>query len=529
LSPCSNEDGVYTDWILIRRLATELEARLRGLRLADARSVEDGRPALILRGRDEALVLDPFAETPIVVFSAQPLATGEDPGYLRTMARLLRGMRVGRVGAVRGERVMTIDLGARSRFGLGDDYLLVVELIPRFGNVVLLKDQIVVAAAKQFGPAENERRTILVGMPYAPPPPREATLPRLLREARTDDERAELLSSAEAAAERTDPLFVYRREGAIAQAHVVRLQHDPSLAESREPSLLAILHEIDERRRDRRESGLLDRRRTALRRRIERRRVTLASERTRLLARRDDYAQRERLRTAGEMLYAFAHLVPPGAAHYVPPAEPSRGIELDPTLDAKGNAAAIFARYRKLSDGAPHVARRLEQINGALAQLEELDWQLEIAEGAAISEIADSFAPAVHRRARPARRRTGLRFTLPSGARLCIGRTPLENAEVTFRIARPSDLWFHVRQFPGAHVVLQRAGGAEVDESELEAAAAAAAFHSRARDADRVAIDYVERKWVRKQRDAPEGRVWYTHARTLFVRPRDPAGYLASP
>ena len=90
---------------------------------------------------------------------------------------------------------------------------------------------------------------------------------------------------------------------------------------------------------------------------------------------------------------------------------------------------------------------------------------------------------------------------------------------VTFRIARPGDLWFHARGIPGSHVVLQAPPGEAPAEGDLDRAADFAALHSRARNAPRVEIDYTERKYVRKQRDAGPGMVWYTNARTRVGRP----------
>ena len=94
---------------------------------------------------------------------------------------------------------------------------------------------------------------------------------------------------------------------------------------------------------------------------------------------------------------------------------------------------------------------------------------------------------------------------------------------MTFKIARPDDLWFHARGIPGSHVVLQTAPGGEPLDDDLAAAADLAATHSKARNAPRVDIDYTERKYVRKQRDAGPGMVWYTNARTRVGSP-DPAG-----
>ena len=119
-----------------------------------------------------------------------------------------------------------------------------------------------------------------------------------------------------------------------------------------------------------------------------------------------------------------------------------------------------------------------------------------------------------------AKRRAPLRLDRPSGARIYVGRSPRENVEITFKIARPDDLWFHARGIPGSHVVLQTAPGAEPNDDDLAAAADLAATHSKARNAPRVEIDYTERKYVRKQRDAGPGMVWYTNARTRVGAPK---------
>nr|MDP9107366.1 NFACT RNA binding domain-containing protein [Candidatus Eremiobacteraeota bacterium] len=118
-----------------------------------------------------------------------------------------------------------------------------------------------------------------------------------------------------------------------------------------------------------------------------------------------------------------------------------------------------------------------------------------------------------------AKRRAPLRLDRPSGARIYVGRSPRENVEVTFKIARPEDLWFHARGIPGSHVVLQTAPGSAPHDDDLAAAADLAATHSKARNAPRVEVDYTERKYVRKQRDAGPGMVWYTNARTRVGSP----------
>jgi predicted ribosome quality control (RQC) complex YloA/Tae2 family protein len=118
------------------------------------------------------------------------------------------------------------------------------------------------------------------------------------------------------------------------------------------------------------------------------------------------------------------------------------------------------------------------------------------------------------------RKRRMLELRTPLGSRIVVGRSPVENAELTFQVARPDDLWFHAQGVPGAHVILSRDDRGRVPEEDLRAAASLAAFYSKAQAAASAAVDYTLRKHVRKQRAAPPGLVWYTHAKTIVTQPQ---------
>jgi predicted ribosome quality control (RQC) complex YloA/Tae2 family protein len=113
-----------------------------------------------------------------------------------------------------------------------------------------------------------------------------------------------------------------------------------------------------------------------------------------------------------------------------------------------------------------------------------------------------------------------LELRTPGGSRIVIGRSPVENAELTFHVARPDDLWFHAQGVPGAHVILSRDDRGRAPDEDLQAAASLAAFYSKAQAAASAPVDYTLRKHVRKQRAAPPGLVWYTHAKTIVAQPQ---------
>ena len=104
------------------------------------------------------------------------------------------------------------------------------------------------------------------------------------------------------------------------------------------------------------------------------------------------------------------------------------------------------------------------------------------------------------------------------------GRSDADNDRLSIRLARPNDWWFHVRGMPGSHVILQGPPGAEADRATLRAAAAIAAWHSKARDASVVAVSCTEARHVTKPRGARPGTVEIRKEIVLKVRPALAAG-----
>jgi predicted ribosome quality control (RQC) complex YloA/Tae2 family protein len=565
---------MVTDWILIRRAAEELEQALRGGRVTDAGLLDDGRFGLRIGGRrggETVLAFDAFGSPPLPTLEDAELSIAGDPGWARSIATALRGLRVGDVRSRHGDRVLVLEFGTTSRFGVAHGVKLVAELVPRFGNLVLLRDGLVLAAAKQFSPAENEARSVGVGGPYRPPPLREPSLddagfaaatqaataaedlvralaaarpalPKLVAQSLaleavaavwpTPGRRAaDLLARADAViaaaddpALRSAPLHVYRDGERLTAAHVVPLAQYAGCAHAETGALLPLFTEARATGAGQRAGDATERRRTQLRKRLEKRLRDARTEIAQVTERRDDAAGRDALRSAGDALYTYGGAIPSAATRFVTPDERALEIALDPELDAKGNAARYFARYRKAADALPHLERRLATLETKAAAFEELAFENERGDHATLLEVAAALdrleGRGVAAPRSPARAaRTPLRIERPSGARILLGRSPRENVELTFRIARPDDLWFHARGIPGSHVVLQAPPGAPPTDADLDCAADVAARHSRARNAPRVEVDYTERKYVRRQRDAPEGMVWYTNARTRVGRP----------
>lgn len=115
-------------------------------------------------------------------------------------------------------------------------------------------------------------------------------------------------------------------------------------------------------------------------------------------------------------------------------------------------------------------------------------------------------------------------YTLPGGWTVLAGRTDADNDRLSLKEARPNDWWFHVRGLPGSHVILRGPPKTEADKATLEAAAAVAAYHSKARSGGITAVSYTQARNVTKPRGAKPGTVVIRKEGVLKVRPALPEG-----
>ena len=311
-------------------------------------------------------------------------------------------------------------------------------------------------------------------------------------------------SEADAAASSDGPLHVYRKSGQLVQAHVVPLAQFEDLEHTTVTQLLPIFTEAASATTSGRGQNDIERTRDALLRAVRRRDESIRSQLEQIATREQNLGERNQLRAEGQRIYAELFSLP----------ESER-------ISAKGEASALFAQYKKANAALPRVAARRQVLERERAELETLAWEIERADAASLDEIESDLDRKTEKRSPAAStRRKIVAVDLPSGARLYVGRSPRENAEVTFSIARPEDLWFHARNVPGAHVVLATNDRTSPSDDEIALAASIAAYHSRAGASASVDVDYTRRKYVRKQKNAAPGMVWYTDFKTIRVSPR---------
>ena len=237
----------------------------------------------------------------------------------------------------------------------------------------------------------------------------------------------------------------------------------------------------------------------------------------------------EEKRIFGELIKANIHRIAPGAEYvqaenFYDPDMKIIKIRLDPALSAAQNAARYFKEYKKAC-----VARQtLKEL--IVKDGEEAEYLKSVCDNIArcksVSDIADIRAELVQtgyikqkRIKKPERRKSAFspyEFCSKEGFKIFVGRNNIENDYLTLKYADKSDIWFHIKNAPGSHVIL-KCEGKEPGEESLVFAAKLAVEYSSAKGSSNVGVDYTLVKYVKKPGGAKPGMVIYKNNKTLFV------------
>ena len=243
-----------------------------------------------------------------------------------------------------------------------------------------------------------------------------------------------------------------------------------------------------------------------------------------------DSEKKDKYKTYGELLTVYGYSAEPGADK-ITVNDYNTGkdvtIALDPTLTPPQNAKKYFDKYTKLKRTAQALEEQMKESKEAIDQLESIQTALEIAQKEADlaqirQELVDSGYIKAHHTGKNSRREKitskPFHYLSSDGFDIYVGKNNIQNDELTFKTANGGDWWFHAKKIPGSHVVLIT-GGKEVPDRAFEEAAALAAFYSKGKVQEKVEIDYVQRKEVKKPGGAKPGFVVYYTNYSMAISP----------
>ena len=559
------------DAIYLSALTGELREKIEGGRIDKVQQPEKDMLLISLRSKGENLRLLLSAGTGrarVQLTESSFENPAEPPMFCMLLRKHLVGARIVSVRQPDWERMLIMELEGHDEMGYASRKLLIAELIGRSSNIILVDgDGRIIDCMRRADFAGDALRRMLPGMIYRLPPKQDKpalmeTEPEQRREliARADPGESMdkwLLGSFSGLSPLVCRELAYRCSGSfetlpqLLDAFVDSVkagdmrpyilwdgdkpsdfsfmkigQYGEAMSCREEESFSQLLDSFYSRReraeQQRRRSHQLYKTVRTMRDRLQRKLAGQSEE----LRRTEN---RDQVRKMAELVTANIYRIKRGdrvlkCQDYYDPDCGEIEIALDPLKTPQQNAAAMFREYNKLKGARSH-------LTGLIAQGEtQLDYLNSVLEMLSLSESEKDISD-IRRELEETgyiRRQSGgkqsrikaqapLRFVTDDGFEVLAGRSNIQNDQLTTKLCRRTDYWFHTQKVHGSHVIL-RCSDREPTPLAISQAAAIAAYYSQGRDGGKIAVDYTMLRFVRKPAGALPGKVIYTDYKTVMTQ-----------
>ncbi|GAB6633659.1 Rqc2 family fibronectin-binding protein Fbp54 [Streptococcus uberis] len=465
--------------------------------------------------------------------------------FTMIMRKYLQGAVIESFKQIDNDRI--IEIGVSNKNEIGDDIkaTLIIEIMGKHSNIILVdrNQNKIIESIKHVGFTQNSYRTILPGSTYIEPPKTGAKNPFTIE----DEPLFEILQTqnlspknlqklfqglgrdtANQLAERltTDKLKAFRQffkqevSPHLTQNAFSAVPFSDSGQSFEQLSELLDYYYLEKAERDRvsqQASDLIHR----VQNELDKNRLKLRKQEAELKATENA----EDFRQKGELLTTYLSLVPNNKEsvtldnYYT--GEPLT-ISLDLALSPNQNAQRYFKKYQKLKEAVKHLSGLIEETKQSIHYFESVEYNLSQANLDEIEDIREELVQAgfMKRRATDKRhkRKKPEQYLASDGKTIIlVGRNNLQNEELTFKVAKKGELWFHAKDIPGSHVIIKDNLNPS-DEVKTDAAELAAYF-SKGRYSNLLQVDMIEAKKLHKPSGAKPGFVTYTGQKTLRVTP----------
>lgn len=238
-----------------------------------------------------------------------------------------------------------------------------------------------------------------------------------------------------------------------------------------------------------------------------------------------DTENREKYKVYGELIHTYGYNLAPNsreltALNYYTNEEIT--IPLDPTLTPAENAQKYFNKYNKQKRTFEALTALIQETADDIHYLESISNSLDIAlTEADLIQIKEELMQTGYVRRKYTKKKEKItsrpmHYISSDGYHMYVGKNNLQNDELTFSFANGNDWWFHAKGAPGSHVIV-KTGGDELPDRTFEEAGRLAAYYSKNRGSDKVEIDYVEKKHVKKPNGSKPGFVVYYTNYSLVI------------
>ena len=240
-----------------------------------------------------------------------------------------------------------------------------------------------------------------------------------------------------------------------------------------------------------------------------------------------DTEKREKYKVYGELIHTYGYQLEEGckgfdALNYY--TNETIHIPLDATISPLDNAKKYFDRYAKLKRTYEALTDLIEDTQLEIDHLDSIATALDIAETEAdLQQIKEEMMESGYIKHKYSKKKTQgkskpYHYRSIDGFDIYVGKNNFQNDELTFKFAEGNDWWFHAKGMPGSHVLVKTKTG-EMPDRTFEEAGRLAAFYSKGRGNEKVEIDYLQKKNVKKPNKAKPGFVVYYTNYSLTIQP----------
>lgn len=558
------------DAIYLSALKDELSSALLGGKIDKVQQPERDTVVLTIRanGGNHKLLISVGTGRARVHLTKENLANpAEPPMFCMLLRKHLVGAKILSITQPLFERMLKIELASRDELGFEASKTMIVELIGRSSNLVLLDEEgRIIDCLRRMDYGGSAERCMLPGMIYRDPPAQSKPSLFLC----TPCERRTIIQNSD----RDKPVdkllmdcfsglsplvcrelsyrcggnlndlptmldaFCESVEEAELVPHIVfdgKKAHDFSfmyIGQYRETMVCekqeGFSHALDvfysgrdKFEQQRRRSSELTKNVKILRDRQQRKLTNQIQE-------LKDTENREQLRKSAELITANIYRIKKGdrllkCEDYYDEACPEIEIKLDPMKSPQQNAAALYKEYNKMKAASEHLSvliedgdKRLEYLNSVLELLSTAESDKDLSDIRSELVATGIIKAGGGKKQAKTKPQAPLCFISDDGYEILVGRSNIQNDELSTKIGRRTDYWLHTQKIHGSHVLI-RCEGEAPPETTIEQAAIIAAFYSQGRDAGKISVDYTMLKNVKKPSGAMPGKVIYTDYKTLMV------------
>ncbi len=569
------------DGLSLYSAMNELNKRLAGGKIDKIQQTDKEELLLMVRSLGQTyrlLINASAADNRVQLTELKKQAPSEAPMFCMLLRKRIAGGKIVRFEQERLDRVLKISIETYNDLGDLSEFALYCELMGKHSNIILVNEKgVIVDAIKHVGLGMSSVRFVMPGLEYSAPPAQDKQDPskasaddfsmamcmvgmsiaKALSNAffglspavaaqlvarYTDKTECTQLSEAEREelAERLAAFYADMAQGKEKASAVLNALGETEavypfaisgsgikLYDSIGEALDSLYINSDRREWAKRHGASA---RKVLQNNIERCEKKLALYADAL----NSGEQMEKCRLYGELLTANLHSLKSGTDtaavdnYYADPVE-RIAIPLDRQLTPGENAQRYYKKYQKLKAARDMAIVQREQTLSELNYLEgQLDNLTKCTAENELSELIEELKEQGYiKRDKGGKKKMKLAASKPmhfvssTGADIYVGKNNRQNDELTLRFASPNDIWMHTKNIPGSHVIVK--GASEQDTATMTEAALLAAYYSRARGSENVAVDYTPRKYVKKPAGAKPGMVIYTTNKTAYVTPSEEA------